>query len=92
MELVGAVEYLSDIVYLEQGGASALSETAAQVCNLVLVADVALLSQHPYGGDEEIFRRGVLLLVDGKYSVTQVELPLHLFLVAYREDGCRAAE
>ena len=86
------VEHVSHLVDFEERGAAAPSEAAAQICNLVLHLQVALLSQHSQRCHELVLRLQFLMLEHRNHSVAQGQQSLHPFLYADGEYGVRTAE
>ena len=84
MELIRLVEHLSDLVDFEESCARriAQSKATAQIGNLVVESDIALLAKHSQGCREHIFCRSLLLLVDRNHSIAEIKPSLSLLLVA----------
>ena len=74
MELVRLVEHLTNLIYFEECSTRRVTKTeaTAKVCNLIVGADVTLLSEHTQCSCEHICSRRMFLLMNGDDTKAEI--------------------
>lgn len=92
MELVVLVKDFANGVNLEELRTTAISHVAAEVSYFVFKLNIAFLTQHADGSEEELFGTNMFFLIDGNDAIREVKQALQFVIIADGQHGMWTAK